>query len=118
MLAFLLVAEHAAAADYHCVPLEISVLSNSVRVLCAKPQRSGYPRDAGNEIKYFAVGRTSSVKHKLFYQMANIALTSGLLLRFSYTSGDTTGTTFGCVATNCRTPNIITLRKTGVVPAP
>lgn len=103
----------------NCVPLEVAVLDNHAHVLCAEPiptYRGGYPLDNGYAVKYFAVPLSDNNWSGRFIQVADIALASGMPVRFSYTSGDYSGESFGCDRTNCRVPWAFTLVKTSWTP--
>lgn len=109
----------AAAADYVCVPLEVSVLDNRAHVECAAPAgktRGGYPADTGHAIVYFAVPLTDTAWAGRFIQTANLSMTSGMPMLIRYVSGDYSGEAFGCVRANCRTPEAYSLRRTAHVP--
>jgi hypothetical protein len=84
------------------------LLGLSVALLRAAPApktRGGYPTDAGNAIRFFAVALAANPDwSNRFLQLADIAIASGLTLRYSYTSGDYSGETFGCARHDCRTP--------------
>src|SRR5215468_4614871 len=91
------------AADYNCVPLEVAVIKDPsqarVHVLCAELNTGpgNYPTDTGNAIQFFAVSLSADPGYvKRFIQTADIAITSGLTIRFSYNSGDYSGESFGC----------------------
>lgn len=104
------------AEDYYCVPIETAVLANRTHVRCSEPifVRYGYPQDppgSGQAISYFAVPLSNPAWARRFIQTVDLAQTTGLTLRFSYTSGDTSGTAFGCAAADCRTPWAIGLVK-------
>ena len=110
----------ASAVDYNCVPLEVAVLDKRVHVECAEPApktRGSYPTDTGNAIRYFAVSLSNNQEWvNRFLQVADIAITSGHPIRFSFTSGDYSGEAFGCSRTNCRKPWAFSLLKSTVVP--
>src|ERR1700730_1816385 len=82
----------AKATDYNCVPLEVAILDTRVRVQCAAPApkcRGSYPTDTGNAVIYFAVSTSDDQEWvNRFVQIADIAITSGMPIRFSFTSGD------------------------------
>jgi hypothetical protein len=104
---------------YNCVPLEVAVLDNRAHVLCAEPiqaYRGGYPLDNGYAVKYFAVPISDRNWSGRFIQVADIAMASGMPVRFNYTSGDYRGESFGCARTNCRVPWAFTLVKTSWTP--
>ncbi|MBM3744311.1 MAG: hypothetical protein FJW34_00765 [Acidobacteria bacterium] len=107
------------AVDYNCVPLEVALLENRAHVLCAEPApktRGSFPVDTGHAIRYFAVPYTDTQWAERFIRLSNIAITSGLVIRFSFTSGDYSGESFGCVRDNCRKPWAFALLRTAVVP--
>ena len=104
---------------FTCVPLEVAVLDASVRVWCAEPiikYRSGYPLDNGYAVQYFAVPLSDSNWSGRFIQLGDIAVATGMPIRFAYTSGDYRGESFGCNRTDCRVPWALTLVKTGWTP--
>jgi hypothetical protein len=106
--------------EYNCVPLEVAVLDNRVHVECAAPAaktRGDYPVDVGDSIRYFAVSLSDDPGwvHRLV-QLAEIAITSGRPIRFSFKSGDYSGEAFECARANCRTPWAFALLKTTTVP--
>jgi hypothetical protein len=100
-------AASASAATYNCLPLELRNETDHVRVLCAEPSRweGGYPRDGADRIRFFAVAKTNADFAKRFVYVVQTALTAGLIVQFQYTSGDVSGTAFGCAANECRTPS-------------
>ncbi len=102
----LLAGNRAEAKSFSCVPLEVQENTNLAQVLCAAPSkfRGGYPIDTHHTITYFAVPMNNPIFAKRFIQLANIAITAGFTLRFSYTSGDYSGESFGCNRGNCRSP--------------
>lgn len=107
------------AVVYHCVALDLSVLDKRAEVQCAPPQpdyRGDYPTDTGNRIMYFAVPLSDKEWASRFIYVANTGLTSGMTIQFTYASGDTSGTGFGCLAENCRTPWEFALLKQAYVP--
>jgi hypothetical protein len=107
------------AVTFNCVPLEVTVLDASARVLCAEPMtkyRPGYTVDNGYAVKYFAVPLTDGNWSGRFIQVGDIAMASGMPIRFSYTSGDYSGEAFGCDRTDCRVPWVFTLVKTAWTP--
>lgn len=109
----------AAAADYVCVPLEVSVLADRAHVECAAPAgktRGGYPVDTGHAIVYFAVPLTDAAWAGRFIHAANLSMTSGMPMLIRYVSGDYSGEAFGCARTNCRAPEAYGLRRTAHVP--
>lgn len=117
--AAILAAAPAAAADYVCVPLEVSVLDNRAHVECAAPAgktRGGYPVDTGHALVYFAVPLTDAAWAGRFIHVANLSMTSGMPMRIRYVSGDYSGEAFGCARANCRTPEAYSLRRTAHVP--
>lgn len=117
--AAILAAAPAVAADYVCVPLEVSVLDNRAHVECAAPAgktRGGYPVDTGHAIVYFAVPLTDTAWAGRFIQVANLSMTSGMPMLIRYASGDYSGEAFGCARGNCRTPEAYSLRRTAHVP--
>lgn len=109
----------ALAADYICVPLEVSVLSNRAHVECAAPAgktRGGYPVDTGHSIVYFAVPLTDAAWAGRFVHAANLSITSGMPMVIRYVSGDYSGEAYGCSRANCRKPEAYGLRRTAHVP--
>lgn len=108
------------AVDYNCVPLEVVVLSNRVHVQCAAPApktRGDYPTDTGDAVKFFAVSLSANQDWvNRFIQIADIAIASGLTIRYSYTSGDYSGESFGCARQDCRNPWGFALDKIATVP--
>jgi len=107
------------AVDYNCVPLETAVFSNRAHVLCAAPApktRGSYPVDTGHSIRFLAVPLSDTEWAGRFIRLANIAETSGLILRVRFTSGDYSGESFGCARQDCRKAIAFTLLKSGTVP--
>ncbi len=96
----------AAAATYNCLPAEIIEKPDHFRVECAKPSdfEDGYPRDGANRIQFFAVPKADANFAKRFVYMVQTALTTGLVVQFQYTSGDVSGSAFGCASHECRKP--------------
>lgn len=107
------------AADYNCVVLETLVTGDSLRIECAEPAtltRGSYPVDTGHRIRAFAVDRfddTAWVDSVL--EMTDLAIASGMPIRFSYQSGDYSGESYGCSRNNCRKPTAFNLVKTLIV---
>jgi hypothetical protein len=114
------------AVDYNCVPLEVAVLRSGppkvhrVHVQCAAPApktRGGYPTDSGDAIVFFAVSLSANQDWvNRFIQIADIGIASGLTIRYSYTSGDHSGESFGCARQDCRNPWGFALEKIATVP--
>ena len=117
--AAMVAAAPAVAADYICVPLEVSVLDNRAHVECAAPAgktRGGYPVDTGHAIVYFAVPLTDAAWAGRFIHVATLSMTSGMPMLIRYASGDYSGETFGCARGNCRAPEAYGLQRTAHVP--
>lgn len=107
------------ATDYNCVPLETAVFGNRAHVLCAAPApktRGSYPVDTGHSIQFLAVPLSDQEWAGRFIRLANIAETSGLILRVRFTSGDYSGESFGCDRDDCRKAIAFSLLKSGTVP--
>jgi hypothetical protein len=96
----------ALAATYNCLPVELVERSDRFQVQCGEPkfEEGGYPSDGADRISSFAVAKSNGDFARRFESMMQTALTAGLIVQFQYTSGDTSGTAFGCVASACRTP--------------
>jgi hypothetical protein len=95
----------AAAASYNCLPIELLEVGDRFHVQCAcSGNEGGCPRDGTNAISYFAVSKADIDFAKRFVHMMQTAITAGLVVQFQYTSGDISGATFGCDASNCRKP--------------
>ena len=96
----------AVAATYNCLPVEIREAANHVGVSCAEPSgwEGGYPKDGSTSISRFAVSKADADNARRFTYLMQTALTAGIVVRFEYTSGDTSGASFGCEAVNCRKP--------------
>ena len=99
-------ASSAAAATYNCLPAEIIERSDHFRVECAEPSgfEGGYPRDGTDRIQFFAVSKADADLVKRFAYVVNTALTTGMVVQFQYTSGDVSGSAFGCQSSDCRKP--------------
>lgn len=96
----------AAAAVYNCLPVELLEQPTSVQVLCAEPSgwEGGYPKDGNEQIKTFALPRSDVDFSKRFLHVAQTALTAGMIVQFQYTSGDHSGSVYGCAPSSCRKP--------------
>jgi len=96
----------AVAATYNCLPVEIFEETNRFHVLCGEPkaEEGGYPSDGSGRIRFFAVPKSDIDFAKRFEHITQTALIAGLVVQFQYTSGDTSGSAFGCSANNCRKP--------------
>ncbi len=101
----------AAAATYNCLPAEIIEKSDHFRVECAEPSgfEGGYPRDGADRIQFFAVSKADADLVKRFVYVVHTALTTGMVIQFHYTSGDVSGSAFGCESSDCRRPSAFAL---------
>ena len=95
-----------AAATYNCLPVEILEEADRIQVLCAEPSgwEGGWPRDGADKISVFAVPKSDVDFAKRFVYMMQTAITAGMVVQFQYTSGDISGTAFGCPSNSCRKP--------------
>jgi len=89
----------AIAADFSCSPTEVAVFSNRIHVKC-----SSALQDGTTTIWYWAVSTSDAQRANRFLSTASTALVSGRMLRFSYNPADASGTSFGCLTKDCRTP--------------
>lgn len=104
----------ATGVTHYCVPRSILEDTQSVRVECVRPStkvRCGFPEDppgSGNDVTTYAV-KSDLPWSRRFAYMANMAITSGATLRFSFSSG-IGGPAFGCeVDEKCRVPYDVAL---------
>jgi hypothetical protein len=89
----------AMAAEFFCTPTEVAVHANRVHVRC-----STAAQDGGASIGFWAISTSDAQIANRFVSTATTALVSGRSLRLYYDAGKTPGTSFGCLASDCRTP--------------
>ena len=77
-----------------CVPVLVGTFSNRIHVKCAASVSGG--------IVWFAVDNTNTAFANRFMSLASTALISCRTLSVNYETSDTSGTAFGCGATDCR----------------
>ncbi len=96
---------------YHCLPTQVEDEAAAVRVTCAEPTppEGGYPWDGYDRIREFAVAKSNDAFASRLLDLAHVALTAGLIVQFQYTSGDTSGESYGCGASRCRRPTVFAL---------
>ncbi len=92
------------AADFVCQPTEVAVYQGRLHVRCSQTVNDG-----GNVIRFWAVSTANAQHANRFLTVAASALVSGRNLKMSYTPGDTSGSAFGCLASDCRVPWAVTL---------
>lgn len=95
----------ALASEFSCKPDEVTVWKNRVHVRCTQTVKDGT-----DTIRYWAVPVSDAERANRFLSSGSTALVSGRSLYFSWTAGDKSGTSFGCLAKDCRTPNSFALR--------
>lgn len=81
------------ADEHQCIPINVLSFSNRVHVKCSNPV---------NSIAYFALPLTDAAVVDRFLKIANTALVSEKKMYVGYGANDTTGTAFGCLASDCR----------------
>lgn len=96
---------HAFAASASCTVSDVTVYSNRVHVRCTTRTVDQMP-DGTRDIYYFAVPTSDAVLADRFMTVGMTALVSGRRFVVHYTSGDTSGTSFGCEAHDCRKATI------------
>ena len=77
-----------------CVPVLTGTFANRIHVKCAASVSGG--------IVWFAVDNAKVDYANRFMSMANTALVSGKTLSVYYDPADTSGSAFGCDASDCR----------------
>jgi len=107
------------AADYNCLPIAVQEFPTTqfaktyMKVRCSAPTdngtRGGFPTDGTNSIEYFGVQTTDKSFYNRVFQVIQVAMNAGFMVRFSYTAGDTKGSSWGCDSNNCRTPTSMAL---------
>ncbi|MBM3744313.1 MAG: hypothetical protein FJW34_00775 [Acidobacteria bacterium] len=95
----------AAAVDFTCDPTEVAVYANRIHVKCAQSHKDG-----AAVIWYWAVPVTDAQWANRFLSTSTTALVSGRKLVLQFTAGDTSGTSFGCLAKDCRKALVLTIR--------
>lgn len=105
VLAVLTVPAAALGSEFSCKPDEVTVWKNRVHVRCTQTVKDG-----ADAIRYWAVATSETERANRFLSSGSTALVSGRSLYFSWTAGDKSGTAFGCLAKDCRTPNSFALR--------
>lgn len=105
VLAVLAVPASALASEFSCKPDEVTVWKNRVHVRCTQSVSDG-----ADAIRYWAVPASDTERANRFVSTGSTALVAGRSLYFSWTAGDKSGTGFGCLAKDCRTPNSFALR--------
>ena len=76
-----------------CVPNNVTVYTGRIHVRCAA---------AVNGIQYFAVSTQDSQSAARFLTILTTAQVAGRTLQLLYNTTDTSGTAFGCQASDCR----------------
>ena len=100
LLVTLLLASPVAAEDYLCTPTEVAVFGDRIHVRCSEAYSDG-----GSAIWFWAVDArpTSDAQWaNRVLSTATTALVAGLKLNIGFTPGDTSGTAFNCIASDCR----------------
>jgi hypothetical protein len=88
------------AATFNCTLKDVVVFGNRIHCQCTTTTPDG-----SSNIRYFAV---STADAKLADRVMTVCMTilaSGRRFIAGYTSGDTSGSSFGCSASNCRKLN-------------
>jgi hypothetical protein len=86
-----------AAPDvFTCTPTGVAAYTNRVHVRCSTAAPPG-------GIYYFAVSTANSASASRFLSIFTTAMVTGKTVRIHYTPSDTSGTAFGCLASDCRT---------------
>ena len=91
-----------AVAD--CSPTEVAVYHSRIHIRCAEGIKDG-----AATITFWAVSTRDAQWANRFLSLGSTALVSGRHMRFTFTPGDTSGTAFGCLAQDCRTPSMFSL---------
>jgi len=94
----------ALAVDFQCTPTEVAVYTSRIHVRC-----SAGAKDGSANIWFWAVSTADAQRANRFMSTATTALVAGRNIRLSFNAGDTSGTSFGCLAKDCRTPWAITI---------
>lgn len=85
-----------------CTPINTATYTSRVHVKCSENR---------NGIRYFALKATNASAAARFLTVSNAALLSGKKLKVLYDTNDTSGQSFGCNRTDCRTARGISLIK-------
>lgn len=93
-LTMLLAPFPASADETNCTPSNVAVFDARVHVKCV---------ESVGGIQYFAVSNADSAKASRTLSVINSAIVTGRSLFIWYTPSDTSGTSFGCQAKDCRT---------------
>jgi hypothetical protein len=92
---------NANAAWFNCTPENVMSYSNRVHVKC---------QNSTAGISYFAMSTSNVTLADRFVRIATAGLVSGRTVIIEYTPSDTSGTSFGCAAGDCRKALSVGLR--------
>jgi hypothetical protein len=87
-------AEPDAAVWYRCAPANTAAYTNRIHVKCTV---------ANAGIQYFAYPTRDTANASRFLSLLSTATVAGKQLDILYDTADTSGTAFGCAASDCRT---------------
>jgi zona occludens toxin (predicted ATPase) len=79
---------------FTCTPSQIAVFTNRIHMRCTTTTADG--------IYYFAVSTADPAAASRFLSIFTTAKVSSKNVYMYYTTSDTTGTAWGCLASNCR----------------
>jgi hypothetical protein len=88
-----------------CTPVEMAGYESRLHIRCAV----GVP-DGAATIYFWAIPATKTQFANRFLSLGSTALVAGRHLAFLYTPGDTSGTAFGCAASDCRNVYAVILK--------
>jgi hypothetical protein len=95
----------AQAALFVCTPTKVAVFSNRLHAECTTTTTDG-----GQTIRFWAVPTTDAAFANRFLTAVSSAIVAGRQVELNFTSGDTSGTGFGCQAGDCRRLQSFVLR--------
>jgi hypothetical protein len=87
----------AQAAEFRSTLTEVVVYKDRIHCRCATTTKDG-----SNDIRFFAVSTADAKLADRMLTVATTALVSGRRFIAGFTNSDTTGTNFGCNASDCR----------------
>lgn len=98
----MLLSAPANAAEITCTPINAGVYSNRVHVKCL---------ESFSGITYFAVPATNTTTANRALDVITSAITAGKKVAVQYTPSNLSGSTFGCLNSDCRVIDAIFLLR-------
>ncbi|OQA42303.1 MAG: hypothetical protein BWY52_02250 [Chloroflexi bacterium ADurb.Bin325] len=90
-----LAAEPDAETTYRCTPAHVAAFTNGIHVKCTAAAPGG--------IWYFAYPTRDTANASRFLSLLTSAVVAGKQLDITYDPANTSGVSFGCLASDCRT---------------